>query len=128
MERLKIGQANSVTWVAEKKYCVERGEDLWVFSTPSLVWLMERACANMLIPVQSEGQTSVGTFVSMRHLAPSGLGAALTANATLVEMDRRRFWFKVSIFDGAGKVGEGEHERFIVNTDKYEERIRSRHH
>jgi len=126
MQALAIGQSNSVTWIAEKKYCIERGPGLWVFSTPSLVWLMERACTNLLVPAQVSEETSVGTLVMVRHLAASALGASLTATATLVEIDRRRFRFEVVVVDEVERVGEGEHERFIVNVAKYEERIRAK--
>lgn len=122
-----VGQTSSLTWVAEKRYCIERGAGLWVFSTPSLVWLMEHACADMLLPALGSGRTSVGTYVAMRHLAPSGLGARVTAHVTLVEVDRRRFGFTASVYDGERKVGEGTHERFVVDTDKYEEKIRGVH-
>ena len=70
-------------------------------------------------PFLEEGQSTVGTVVNVKHLAASPVGMKVTCQTELIEIDRRRLVFKVACFDDAGLIGEGEHERFIIDIDKF---------
>jgi predicted thioesterase len=70
---------------------------------------------------------SVGTRVDVRHLAPTPNGMRVRATAEVVEVDRRRVVFKVSITDEVEPIGEATHERFIVDLNRFEERLRAKH-
>ena len=97
---------------------------LEVFSTPAMVALMEQAAVNSLnLPV---GQSSVGTSLSITHTAATPLGAEVSATAELMEIDRRRLIFHVEVCDEAGQVGEGKHERFIIDIDTFLAKAQSR--
>ena len=87
------------------------------FSTPSMILLMEQAAQAALASTLGEGQTTVGYEVNVRHLAPSSIGATVTAYAELAEVDRNRLTFRVEAFDGEKKVGEGTHRRAIVSAE-----------
>ncbi len=88
---------------------------LEVFSTPSLITLMERAALESVRPYLSEGTSTVGTLINVRHLAASAEGAVIRCESELTGADRRRLTFSVRAYDGRTLVGEGIHERFIVN-------------
>lgn len=94
-----------------------------VFATPEMVRLMERAAVNGLKPYLAEGQQSVGTMVNVKHLAATPLGATVTARAELVAVDGRRLTFVVSAQDGADLIGEGTHERALIDLARFEQRI-----
>lgn len=97
---------------------------LEVFATPAMVALMEQAAVNSLnLPV---GQSSVGTSLSITHTAASPLGAEISATAELVEIDRRRLVFYVGVYDEAGQIGEGKHERFIIDVEPFLAKAQSR--
>ncbi|MFB3818931.1 MAG: thioesterase family protein [Candidatus Methylomirabilales bacterium] len=98
-------------------------EGLAVFSTPELVRFIERCALLGVRPFLAEGQDTVGTHVDVRHLAPTPVGMQVTARATLVEVDRRRLRFTVEVHDELDKVGEGSHERFIVDRDRQQRRV-----
>lgn len=86
-----------------------------VFATPAMIALMEhaaRACVDHLLPA---GAISVGTRLDVQHLAPTPLGARVRARAELVEVDGRHLVFRVSASDGNDTIGEGTHERAIVD-------------
>lgn len=100
-----------------------RGTNAEVVSTPSLVLFMEMACFGAIEPYLAPGHTSVGTLVSLRHLAGTPKGMRLEARARLVERDRRRFVFEVEIFDEEEKVAEGRHERFVVPRERTNEKL-----
>ena len=90
-----------------------------VLSTPSMIALMEKTSRLSVAPFLEEGQSTVGTVVNAKHLAASPVGMKVTCQTELIEIDRRRLVFKVACFDDAGLIGEGEHERFIIDIDKF---------
>ncbi|MCU0507002.1 MAG: thioesterase family protein [Anaerolineae bacterium] len=94
-----------------------------VFATPEMVRLMERAAVNGLAPYLAAGQQSVGTMVHVKHLAATPLGATVTAKAELLSVDGRRLLFKVSAHDGTDLIGEGTHERALIDLAKFEQRV-----
>src|SRR5258708_18318430 len=86
-----------------------------VFSTPSLIALMEKAARPAVEPLLPADQTTVGVRVDVRHLAASPPGEQVRARAELVEVDGRRLVFHVEAFDTHEKIGEGSHERMVVD-------------
>jgi predicted thioesterase len=94
-----------------------------VFATPEMVRLMERAAVNGLARYLAAGQQSVGTMVNVKHLAATPLGATVTARAELVSVEGRRLMFKVSAHDGTDLIGEGTHERALIDLAKFEQRV-----
>jgi fluoroacetyl-CoA thioesterase len=94
-----------------------------VFATPQMVRLMERAAVNALAPHLMPGQQSVGTLVNVRHLAATPLGATVTAHAELVSVDGRRLTFRVSAHDGTDLIGEGIHERALIDLARFEAKV-----
>jgi fluoroacetyl-CoA thioesterase len=94
-----------------------------VFATPELVRLMERAAVRALAEHLAPGQQSVGTLVNIRHLAASPIGATVTARAQLTAVEGRRLTFKVSATDDLDLVGEGTHERALIDMARFEDRV-----
>ncbi len=86
------------------------------FSTPSLILLMEQASTEAFHRLLNPGQTSVGFEVNIRHLAPSSIGARVSAHAELTEVQGNKLWFSVVAHDGDTKIGEGTHRRAIIDT------------
>ena len=90
-----------------------------VFSTPHMVALMETTAWASVEPCMEEGRSTVGTHLDISHLSASPVGAHIRCESELIEVDRRRLVFKVSASDDAGLIGEGTHERFIIDIDKF---------
>lgn len=86
------------------------------FSTPSMISLMERAAIEAIQGYLEAAKTSVGYEVNVRHLAPADIGATITAQAELLDIDQNRLNFKVEAYEGERKIGEGTHRRAIINT------------
>jgi fluoroacetyl-CoA thioesterase len=86
-----------------------------VFSTPALIALMENAARSAVESLLPSDQTTVGVRVDVRHLAASPPGEQIRARAELIEVDGRRLVFHVEAFDSHEKVGEGTHERMVVD-------------
>ena len=92
---------------------------LEVFATPAMCALMEAACAESITPYLADGQTTVGTALDIKHLAASPVGIKVWAVSTVADVDRKAITFSVEVFDEAGKIGEGTHGRFIVESERF---------
>lgn len=97
-----------------------------VLSTPSVIGLLERACAALLKPLLGNGEMSVGVRVDVAHSAPSPLGTQVTASAEFLRREGRLYFFTVTASDLAGTVVTGEHVRAIVQRSKVEQIARER--
>lgn len=100
--------------------------DLRVLATPRMVALMEQSAAALVAPHLDEGITTVGTALTIAHTAPTVEGRTVTAEATLLETDGRRFVFAVAAFDDAGEIGRGTHERVSVKSDRFMDKAAAR--
>ncbi|HWQ62248.1 MAG TPA: thioesterase family protein [Negativicutes bacterium] len=94
-----------------------------VFATPQLVALMELSAINAIKPYLAAGEGSVGTKVDISHLAATPVGMTVRAVATLTEVAGKKLTFAVEAFDDKEKVGEGRHERYIIDTAKFLARV-----
>lgn len=93
--------------------------DLAVFATPAMIALMEKAATIAVSEFLPEGSTTVGTMINIKHISATPVGMKVAAQATLVEVDGKKLLFTVEAFDGKEKIGEGQHERFIINSEKF---------
>ncbi len=93
--------------------------DMEVFATPAMIALMENAAMNAVASSLAEGATTVGTMMRSSHVKASAVGATITAEAELVAVEGRRLTFTVKAWDEMGTIGEGEHERFIVDRERF---------
>lgn len=94
-----------------------------VLSTPRMIGYLERTAHQVLLPQLQAGQSSVGVVVNVRHLAATPVGMAVRFRAELLEVDGRRMRFKVEAWDAVEKIAEGEHERFIIDQARFDERL-----
>ena len=90
-----------------------------VYATPAMIGLMENASVNAVDPGLPEGWCTVGTRLDVRHLKATPPGMTARARAVLEVVEGRRLVFKVEAFDDQEKIGEGTHERFIINLSEF---------
>jgi predicted thioesterase len=96
---------------------------LSVYATPAMIALMEGAAVNAADPLLPAGWSTVGTALDVKHLAATPMGLEVRAAAELLEINGRRLRFKVEAFDGIDKIGEGYHDRFIIENEKFLKKI-----
>ncbi len=94
-----------------------------VLATPEMVRLMERASVAAVDHLLPEGQRTVGAHLEVKLLAASPLGMMVTARAELVAVEGRHLTFRVEAFDEVEKVGEGTHERYIIDLARFRQRV-----
>lgn len=86
----------------------------------------EMAAHKLAAPYLKPGQGQVGLAIDLRHMAPTPIGKMVRAEAELTSIDRRKLTFHATIFDDLEQVGDVIHERFVIDADKYRERLRKK--
>lgn len=127
-DRIATGATGAKQLVVAVEHTAARwgSGSLYVLSTPHMVALMEGAAVNAVDPLLPEGYCTVGTRLEVRHMAATPMGQDVTARAELLEIDGRRLVFRVEATDGAGVIGEGMHERFIIEVERFLARASAR--
>lgn len=125
---LKPGMSSALTVVVDESMTADRlgNPGVKVFATPALVRYFEGVSLQLLAPEMEEGQGSVGTRLDVRHLAATPVGMEITFQATLTEVDGRRLAFRLEATDEKEKIGEGLHERFLVDMEKFLSRVQAK--
>ena len=90
-----------------------------VLATPVLLAIIENTCYECVMDHLGPGQTTVGTGVNITHEAPTPVGMTVTASCHLKEVEGRRLVFQIEVKDEHEIVSRGDHERFIVDMDKF---------
>ncbi len=94
-----------------------------VLSTPHMIGLMEWTCRETVFPLLEAGYDTVGTHVNVAHVGAAPIGMTVTFTAEVIAVTERRVQFRVEAFDEKEKIGEGTHERAIINVAKFATRL-----
>jgi len=122
---IQPGLSNETTHLVEERHLAS----VWgsglaaVLATPVLVAFCEecaRLAVDALLPA---GQQTVGARIDIRHLAATPPGMTVTVRAELLEVDGRRLRFRVEAWDAVEKIGEAEHERFVIDAARFQQRL-----
>jgi predicted thioesterase len=97
-----------------------------VFGTPFLGGLFEGVSADLMAPHLEAGETSVGISMNLTHTAPTPLGMEVRAVTEITGVEGRKITFKLTAFDEKEKIGEAVHERFIINAEKFNQRLEAK--
>lgn len=97
-----------------------------VFGTPFLVMLMENASVDALAPFLEDGEGSVGVSIDLRHEAATPIGMRVWAEAKIIRVEQKRIFFCINAFDEKGSIGAGTHERAIIRSASFMERVRQK--
>ncbi len=122
---LRPGLTGSVVWTvtaADTATALGSG-DVPVLGTPKVLALAEAATVAALAEALDTGSTSVGTSVTLRHLAATAVGASVVAHATLTETVGGRLFFSVAVHEGDRVVADGQVERVVVERERFLKRV-----
>ena len=99
---------------------VHKSGTLDVLATPRMAALMEETAWKSVAGELEENMGTVGTKLDLEHLAPTPVGMKIWCESVLTGVDGRKLTFSITAFDGAGKIGQGLHERFIIEETKFQ--------
>lgn len=120
-----IGESEMI--VEEKDLVRDLGNiEIDVLSTPRLIQLMEGAAIEAIRNFIPPDKISLGTYVKIRHLSPTPLGMKVTSHALLKKVDKNRLLFLIDAYDQKEKVAEGEHERIIIEKERFLQKIKEK--
>lgn len=99
-----------------------------VFATPMMIAFVEGTAAESVAPMLEEGKTTVGTMMQMSHVAatPEGMQVRFETEVTEVSPNGKVFTYKVSAYDEAGLIGEGTHQRVVVDRERFEQKAQQK--
>lgn len=97
-----------------------------VLATPMMIALMEKTCRLSVKPYLEAGQETVGTHVDVSHDSATPEGMTVWCESEVVEVDRRKITFRVVVYDKDGIVGQGTHERFIIDEKKFHDKMKQK--
>ena len=116
---LKPGLSAEIKTVVDDSLVVKHVGGDGVFSTPSMIGLMERAGIEAVQSILGDGYTTVGFEVNVKHFAATPKGKDVTVRAELTEVDGRKLSFNVEASDDTQKVGAGTHRRAIIQVGNH---------
>lgn len=118
---VEIGLEKEIKIIVDKKDTAKEfgSGELEVLATPKMISLMEEASYKCILPYLEEGISSVGTLVNVKHLSATPVGMQVVVKSKVVAVEDRKITFKVEAYDEKGIIGEAEHERFLVKSEKF---------
>lgn len=125
LEKGITGRGETIVTMENTAKTVGSGE-LEVFATPAMIALMEKTAYQSVAEELGDGMGSVGTLMNVKHVSATPVGMKVTCQTELEEVDGRRLVFHVEAHDESGLIGEGTHERFIVENGKFQKKANSK--
>jgi fluoroacetyl-CoA thioesterase len=126
MKTIPLGAKGTFTLEVKPEHLASRFKDATlppVFSTPVMIMVMENAALNAIKAYLEPGESAVGTRVDVKHLAATPVGMHVTGEAEVTHVDGRRLEFTVRAHDDNEPIGEGTHERMIVDVARLAKRL-----
>ena len=124
--QLKPGIAGKANLVVAEEHTAPRvgSGRVHVLATPVMINLIEAAALAAIEHLLPEGYQSLGTLLEVRHIAATPVGMRVTASAEVISVEGRLVRFRVEAHDEKDLIGDGTHERVVVNVAKFDERVR----
>lgn len=120
-------KGEAFTEVEREDTALEVGSgSLLVYATPCMVALMEGAACEAIAEALSEGQTTVGTMLNIEHLSATPVGLEVRAEAEVTAVEGKVITFQINAFDEAGPIGRGTHQRVIVSSQRFLDKVYSK--
>jgi fluoroacetyl-CoA thioesterase len=125
MESIKSGASGSAQLVVGEEHTAPRvgSGKVHVLATPVMINLIEAAALAAIEHLLPAGHQSLGTRLDVRHIAATPVGMKIFASAVVESVSGRTILFKVSATDEKELIGDGTHERVVVNVAKFDERV-----
>lgn len=121
---LEAGIKGEMELTVEQNHTAEvlKSGTLQVFATPAMIALIEETAWKSVADELEEGWATVGTSLTIKHIAATPVGMKVTCRTELAEVDGRKLIFAVEVYDETGRIGEGSHERFMVQSEKFQQK------
>ncbi len=121
----KVGTTGEQRFVVEPRHAIDFAEGGMpaVLSTPWLIWFLEHAARAAVLPWLEPGESTVGTEIQVRHLAPTPVGQAVICRARVLFTDRSEVSFQLEAHDVRERIALGSHRLRVIRVDRFAERV-----
>jgi predicted thioesterase len=121
----KCGTFGEVRFVVEPRHAIDFAEGGMpaVLSTPWLIWFLEHAAREAVLPLLDPGESTVGTEVEVRHLTPTPVGQSVTCRARVLFADRNEVSFQLEAHDECERIARGSHRLSVIRVDRFAKRV-----
>lgn len=126
MREIPLGAKGTCTLRVKPEHLADRFKDAMlpqVLATPVMILIMENAALNAVRPFLDVGESAVGTAIDVRHLAATPVGHNVRAEAEIIKVEGKRIEFKVSARDEMEEIGNGLHQRVVINLRSFNEHL-----
>lgn len=120
---------NGLTYENEEVVTMEKSAirigsgDLEVYSTPSMIALMEKTAMLSVAPFLDQGDSTVGGFINISHLRPTAIGKKVKCSSRITDVKEKKIEFEVEVYEGETCIGKGSHIRFVINKTTFMNRL-----
>jgi fluoroacetyl-CoA thioesterase len=124
----KIGEAGEVSFVVTEQHAIDFADDQMpaVLSTPWLIWFLEHAAREAMLPFLDSAESTVGVHIDVEHLAPTPLGQQVTCTARVINSDGRLFSFQFDARDQHERIARGTHKLRVIDCDRFANRVQAK--
>ncbi len=121
----KSGTLGEVRFVVEPRHAIDFAEGSMpaVLSTPWLIWFLEHAARAAVLPLLEPGESTVGTEIQVRHLAPTPVGQTVTCRARVLVSERNAVSFQLEAHDEREQIARGSHRLCVIRVDRFAHRV-----
>jgi fluoroacetyl-CoA thioesterase len=121
----RVGMTDELRFVVEPRHAIDFAQDGMpaVLSTPWLIWFLEHAARDAVLPFLAAGESTVGTYIEVRHSAPTPVGQSVTCRARVVQAEGTSLSFQLEARDGHEIVARGFHRLQVIRVDRFARRV-----
>ncbi len=126
--RPKNGTKGEIQFVVQQTHAIDFASDEMpaVLCTPWLLWFLEHAAREAVLPHLEEGESTVGVHVDFRHLAATPLGHRVTCTARIISNDGNLFTFQIEAHDEQERIARGVHQLRVIRCDRFKARVQAK--
>jgi len=124
----KVGTTGEVRFTVERQHAIDFADEQMpaVLSTPWLIWFLEHAARQSVLPILEADESTVGTHVDVHHLAPTPLGQQVTCQARIVHTDGAVVSLQLEARDEHELIARGVHKLRVIRSERFARRVRAK--
>ena len=124
----RVGTTGRQEFVVAEEHAIDFADDQMpaVLCTPSLIWFLEHAARDAVLPVLEPGESTVGVSIQVEHLAPTPLGKKVTCTARIILVDGTFVSFQLEAHDAVERIARGSHKLGIIQKDRFARRVQQK--
>lgn len=122
---VRIGEVGEINFVVTEQHVIDFADDQMpaVLCTPWLIWFLEHAAREAMLPLLDPDESTVGAQVDVEHLAATPIGQHVTCTARVINTDKRLITFQLTATDEHEKIARGLHKLHIIKCDRFKARV-----